>query len=205
MDNQVLKDGLENGVIAALWAFIPGILILTSTENDSDFDLLLDFLGLMILFPVIIVIVSIISAQKHSLPSDIMLNCISCCVSSAIFFNLVLQFFFYVNASIDDTQFEFELSELISLNILIKSLLLGLFSGIFVITNKLKSSEVKKDELIDDNLPPKPTWDPRIEKLKQQLIIVNKEIEQLKNPTSVLSDDGNYQWNGAEWIPVNQQ
>ena len=108
MNNQVLKDGLENGAIAALWALIPGILILTSTENDSDFDLLLDFLGLMILFPVIVVIVSIISAQKHSLPSEIMLNCISCCVSGAIFFNLILQFFFYVNASIDNTQFEFE-------------------------------------------------------------------------------------------------
>ena len=148
MDNQVIKDGLENGAIAALWALIPGILILTSTENDSDFDLLLDFLGLMILFPVILVIVSIISAQKHSLPSEIMLNCISCCVSGAIFFNLILQFFFYVNASIDDTQYEFELSELVSLNTIIKSLLLGLFSSIFVITNQLKSSEIKKDELI---------------------------------------------------------
>ena len=150
MNNQVLKDGLENGAIAALWALIPGILVLTSTESDSDFDLLLDFLGLMILYPVIVVIVSIISAQKHSLPSEIILNCVSCCVSGAIFFNLILQFFFYLNASIDDTQYEFELSELVSLNTIIKSLLLGLFSSIFVITNQLKSSEIKKDELIDE-------------------------------------------------------
>ena len=146
MNNQVLKDGLENGAIAALWALIPGILILTSTESDSDFDLLLDFLGLMILYPVIVVIVSIISAQKHRVPSEIILNCVSCCVSGAIFFNLILQFFFYLN----DTQYELELSELISLNIIIKSLLLGLFSSIFVITNQLKSSEIKKDELIDE-------------------------------------------------------
>ena len=48
MNNQVLKDGLENGAIAALWALIPGILILTSTENDSDFiPFLVIFLSLV--------------------------------------------------------------------------------------------------------------------------------------------------------------
>ena len=34
---------------------------------------------------------------------------------------------------------------------------------------------------------------------------ISTEIQQLKHPTLQLSDDGKYQWNGAEWIPVNQQ
>ena len=43
MGDEILNDGLTNGAVAGLWALIPGVLILTSTESDSDLDLLLDF------------------------------------------------------------------------------------------------------------------------------------------------------------------
>lgn len=148
MGNEILNDGLTNGAVAGLWALIPGLLILTSTESDSDLDLLLDFIGFMILFPVILVIVSIISSQKHSLPSDIMLNCILCCLSGGIFFNLIIQFFFYLDALVNDTQYILEVSALVSINTILKGSLIGLFSSIVVIINKQRLSEIKKDALV---------------------------------------------------------
>tara|TARA_Y100001954_G_scaffold204563_1_gene226032 strand:- start:2688 stop:3134 length:447 start_codon:yes stop_codon:yes gene_type:complete len=148
MGNEVLNDGLTNGAVAGLWALIPGLLILTSTESDSDLDLLLDFLGFMILFPVILVIVSIISSQKHSLPSDIMFNCILCGLSGGIFFNLIIQFFFYLDALVNDTQYILEVSALVSINTILKGSLIGLFSSIVVIINKQRLSEIKKDALV---------------------------------------------------------
>jgi hypothetical protein len=132
-----MRDGLNNGAVASLWALIPGIMIITSADNDSDFDLLLDFLGLMILFPIILVIVSTISSQKHSKPSEILANCIICCISGGIFFNLILQLFFYIEALGDDTQYELELSALVSINSIVKGLLIGLFSSMVVIMNRL--------------------------------------------------------------------
>ena len=148
MGDEILNDGLTNGAVAGLWALIPGVLILTSTESDSDLDLLLDFVGFMILFPVILVIVSIISSQKHNLPSEIMLNCISCCLSGGIFFNLIIQFFFYLDALVNDTQYILEVSALVSINTLLKGSLIGLFSSIVVIINKQRLSEIKKDALV---------------------------------------------------------
>ena len=150
MDNNVLRIGLNNGAVAALWALIPGILILTSTDNDSDFDLLLDFIQLMILFPIILVIVSIISSQNYSKPSEILANCTICCISGGIFFNLILELFFYIAALGDDTQYELELSALVSINSIVKAILIGLFSSMVVIMNRLKSYEIKKDEMVDE-------------------------------------------------------
>jgi len=148
MGNEILNDGLTNGAVASLWALIPGLLILTSTESDSDLDLLLDFVGFMILFPVILVIVSIISSQKHSLPPDIMLNCMLCCISGGIFFNLIIQFFFYLDALANDTQYILEVSALVSINTILKGSLIGLFSSIVAIINKQRLSEIKKDALV---------------------------------------------------------
>lgn len=184
-----MKDGLNNGAVASLWALIPGIMIITSTDNDSDFDMLLDFLGLMILFPIILVIVSIISSQKHSKPSEILANCIICCISGGIFFNLFLQLFFYIEALGDDTQYELELSALVSINSIVKALLIGLFSSMVVIMNRLKSYDIKKDELVD-------------EKKGQSIDFKGLTINQWEDESGLSwkKNDGIlYYWDGSDW------
>lgn len=184
-----MRDGLNNGAVASLWALIPGIMIITSADNDSDFDLLLDFLGLMILFPIILVIVSTISSQKHSKPSEILANCIICCISGGIFFNLILQLFFYIEALGDDTQYELELSALVSINSIVKGLLIGLFSSMVVIMNRLKSYDIKKDELVD-------------EKKGQSIDFKGLTINQWEDESGLSwkKNDGIlYYWDGNDW------
>jgi len=150
---------------------------------------LLDFLGLMILFPIILVIVSIISSQKHSKPSEILANCIICCISGGIFFNLILQLFFYIEALGDDTQYELELSALVSINSIVKALLIGLFSSMVVIMNRLKSYDIKKDELVD-------------EKKGQSIDFKGLTINQWEDESGLSwkKNDGIlYYWDGNDW------
>jgi hypothetical protein len=128
-----------------------------------------------------------------------------CGVSGILTVNFVIQLFYIGEAEINNNTIDIGFSDFMNLQLMITGLLISAFSAIVVISNLDVFLGYSPDEEGQENLPPKPTWDPRIEQLKQQLIIVNKEIEQLKNPIPQLSDDGKYQWNGTEWISVNQQ
>tara|TARA_X000000368_G_C22767488_1_gene595609 strand:- start:42 stop:662 length:621 start_codon:yes stop_codon:yes gene_type:complete len=203
--NELVKNGFKNGLICGLWAVIPGVLIVINANEASTLELLINALGLIVLSPMIVCIMCMIFALRYTESEEIFLASMICGVSGIFTVNFVIQLFYIGEAEINNNTIDIGFSDFINLQLMITGLLISAFSAIVVISNLDVFLGYSHEEEVEGNLPPKPTWDPRIEQLKQQLIIVNKEIEQLKNPTSQLSDDGNYQWNGAEWIPVNQQ
>jgi len=200
---ELLRNSFKNGLICGLWAVIPGVLIVINASDDSTLELLINALGMIILAPVIVCIMCIILSLRYIESKEIFLASMICGISGIVTVNFVIQCFYIFEAAINNNPVNITSSDFLSLQLIITGLLISAFSAIVVISNLDVLLGYLPEEEGVENLPPKPTWDPRIEKLKQQLIIVNKEIAQLKNTTSQLSDDGKYQWNGAEWIPIN--
>ena len=81
----------------------------------------------------------------------------------------------------NDLQVTFEISEVVSVGTLINGAMLGvLIAFAFRIPNTELAGAPTTASNAEDGRPPKPTWDPRIESLKQDLHATNMDLYQVK-------------------------
>ena len=170
-----------NGLICGLWALIPGLIILINAEEDSMFSLAMEFFWLIILFPAIICVVCVVASSAYTTPKDIMLNCAICATSGIIIMNLIVQIYFIIYFIMNDLKVDLGVSDFFNIEQILIALFTGLFAGLIRIFNPITAGSIEDTQVqTGHNLPPKPNWDPRIEKLKQDIYQSNQAIQQLR-------------------------
>jgi Na+-driven multidrug efflux pump len=160
---------------------IPGLIVLINAEEASILSLAAEFLWLIILFPAIICIVCVVSSSAYTTPKDIMLNCTICATSGIIIMNLIVQIYFILYFIMNDLKVDLGVSDFFNIEQILIALFTGLFAGLIRIFNPITAGNIEETQVqTGQNLPPKPNWDPRIEKLKQDIYQSNQAIQQLR-------------------------
>ena len=177
----IVRHALSNGLICGLWALIPGLIVLINAEEASILSLAAEFLWLIILFPAIICIVCVVSSSAYTTPKDIMLNCTICATSGIIIMNLIVQIYFILYFIMNDLKVDLGVSDFFNIEQILIALFTGLFAGLIRIFNPITAGNIEETQVqTGQNLPPKPNWDPRIEKLKQDIYQSNQAIQQIR-------------------------
>ena len=177
----ILRHALSNGIICGFWVLILGLIVLINAEEGSILSFAAEFLWLIILFPAIICIVCVVSSSTYTTPKDIMLNCTVCATSGIIIMNLVVQIYFILYFIMNDLKVDLGVSDFFNIEQILMALFTGLFAGLIRIFNPITAGNIEETEVqTGQNLPPKPNWDPRIEKLKQEIQQSNQAIQQLR-------------------------
>ena len=177
----ILRHALSNGIICGFWALILGLVVLINAEEGSILSFAAEFLWLIILFPAIICIVCVVSSSTYTTPKDIILNCTICATSGIIIMNLVVQIYFILYFIMNDLKVDLGVSDFFNIEQILMALFTGLFAGLIRIFNPIIAGNIEETKVqTGQNLPPKPNWDPRIEKLKQEIHQSNQAIQQLR-------------------------
>jgi hypothetical protein len=177
----ILRHALSNGIICGFWVLILGLIVLINAEEGSILSFAAEFLWLIILFPAIICIVCVVSSSTYTTPKDIMLNCTICATSGIIIMNLVVQIYFILYFIMNDLKVDLGVSDFFNIEQILMALFTGLFAGLIRIFNPITAGNIEETKVqTGQNLPPKPNWDPRIEKLKQEIHQSNQAIQQLR-------------------------
>ena len=172
----VEKHAIGNGIIGGLWILIPGLVIMIG-EHDSIFSLAIEFALLIAMFPVIIFVVCVVASSTFTNTKEIMTICSITAVTGMFIMNAIVQIYFIIFLGLNDgTIDDIKLGDFFNFQQILFALFMGLFAGIISIVNPT----IEQDVEVNPNLHPKPNWDPRIDKFRQELLQHREEISQLK-------------------------
>tara|TARA_B100000767_G_scaffold268386_1_gene288537 strand:- start:528 stop:1130 length:603 start_codon:yes stop_codon:yes gene_type:complete len=179
MNKELIKHSIRNGILCGLWAMIPGLIILANSEDGSLISLAADFLMLIILFPAIICITCVVLSASYIKTSEIIMACLICSFVSIIWLNVIIQVYILIYSALNDLVIELEFGAIFDIKQILIAMFAGLFSAIIRIANPISSDGALIEAEQLSNLPAKPDWDPRIEKLKGELHQTNSNLQSL--------------------------
>ena len=180
-DVQLIKHSIRNGFLCGLWALIPGLIILLTTEGSSLISLAANFLMLIILFPAIICITCLAMSSTYRKTSEIITACLICSIVSIIWMNTIVQFYIKIFSVMNDLETEIDFGAIFELSQILLALFAVLFSSIIRIANPVQSINPLDEEAELSDRPAKPDWDPRIEKLKAELHQTNSNLKRIES------------------------
>ena len=183
MENLVIQKGLRNGVICGLWAIIPSIVVMTFSSEGTLESYSNELIYFISLFPVLIMVCCILATSSMTKPNDIFLVCSICALSAIIMMNLMYQLFFALYAGLNDIDADFKFvgaGGVFEPTGILISLFTGFFVGCVRVMNLEKPSDEVNEETNEPFRPPKPTWDPRIQELREELNKTNEAILLMK-------------------------
>ena len=174
-----LIQGVKVGMLCGLWLGTLAIFNLMKDLEQSLFEYTAELLLYLAVYPALITVVLVV-ALFHYEGSRIIAG-ISGGIFSYIFANLMIQIAFMILQLANDLQITFEFSEVVGFGTLINGAMLGvLVAFAFKIPNTELARVSTPVSNAEDGRPPKPTWDPRIESLKQDLHATKMDLYQVK-------------------------
>ena len=180
-NKDLIKHSIRNGILCGLWAIIPGLVILVNTEGSSLVSFVADFLMLTILFPAIICIICVVLSTYYIKASEIIMACLICSFVSIVWLNIIVQIYIMLYSSLNDLVVELDFGAIFNIKQILIAMFAGLFSAMIRIANPISSDRTFNEAEELTNRPPKPDWDPRIEKLKSELYQTNSNLQRLES------------------------
>ena len=174
-----LIQGMKVGMLCGLWLGTLAIINLLKDLEQSLFEYAAELLLYLALYPALITVVLVVVLFHHE--GSRMIAGISGGIFSYLIANFLIQIAFMISQSANDLQITFEFSEVLSVGTFINGAMLGvLVAFAFNIQNTEFATVPTKASTEEDGRPPKPTWDPRIESLKQDLHATQMDLYQVK-------------------------
>lgn len=174
-----LIQGVKVGMLCGLWLGTLAIFNLLRDLEQSMFEYAAELLIYVAVYPALITVVMVVALFHHD--GSRLIAGVSGGIFSYLFANLLIQIAFMILQMANDLQVTFEISEVVSVGTLINGAMLGvLIAFAFRIPNTELAGAPTTASNAEDGRPPKPTWDPRIESLKQDLHATNMDLYQVK-------------------------
>ena len=174
-----LLQGFKIGLVCGIWI---GVVALAKLLEDMDKSLI-EFATEMVLiyaaYPALVAIVIVITISNHEGSKLILAN--SGAIIAYISANLLLQIAFAIYEISNNQIVTFEMTEIVSVSTMINGLLLGM---LLALSYEFLGKEVLETPVSDtsenQDLPPKPNLDPRIETLRQEVHVMRQEMNSSK-------------------------
>jgi len=174
-----LIQGVKVGMLCGLWLGTLAILNLVKDLEQSLFEYAAELLLYLAVYPALITIVLVVALFHHD--GSRLIAGISGGISSYLIANFLIQIAFMILQSANDLQITFEFSEVLSVGTVINGAMLGVLVAFAFRIPSTEFVTVPTDVSADeDGRPAKPTWDPRIESLKQDLHATKMDLYQVK-------------------------
>ena len=174
-----LIQGAKVGLLCGLWLGALAFLNLLKDLEQSLFEYAAELLLYLAVYPALITVVLVVALFHHD--GSRLIAGVSGGIFSYLFANLLIQIAFMILQMANELQITFEISEVVSFGTLINGAMLGvLVAFAFRIPNTELATTPATVSDAEDVRPPKPTWDPRIESLKQDLHATKMDLYQVK-------------------------
>ena len=173
-----LIHGVKVGMLCGLWLGTLAIFNLLKDLEQSLFEYAAELLIYLAVYPALITVVLVVVLFHHD--GSRLIAGVSGGIFSYLFANLLIQIAFIILQMANELQITFEISEVVSFGTLINGAMLGvLVAFAFRIPTELATTATTVSDA-EDGRPPKPTWDPRIESLKQDIHATKMDLYQVK-------------------------
>lgn len=174
-----LIQGVKVGMLCGLWLGTLAIFNLLRDLEQSLFEYAAELLLYLAIYPALITVVLVVALFHHD--GSRLIAGVTGGISSYLIANFLIQLAFMMLQMANDLQIAFEISEIVSVSTLINGAMLGvLVAFAFRIPSTEFETVPTTASTDEDGRPPKPTWDPRIESLKQDLHATKMDLYQVK-------------------------
>ena len=175
-----LIQGAKVGLLCGLWVGTLAVLNLLRDLEQSLFEYAAELIIYVAVYPALITVVLVVVLFHHE--GSRLITGVSGGIFSYIIANFLIQISFMFLQLANNLQITFELSEVMSISTLINGAMLGALVA-FAFRIRITESEKANTTTSTDEVqrPDKPTWDPRIEALKQDIYATKMDLYQVKN------------------------
>lgn len=175
-----VKHGLIYGCICGFWILLPMIFIMINSEVNSEISFIGELLFFVIIYPVLITIACLVATSSSEDSIEILIISSVCAISAMMIMNMIVQILILALQAMNNLTIGVELSSFIDFEQILNAFFFSLFVTLIRLIKPMTPIEPASEEKVKIKMPPKPTWDPRLEDIKKEINQSNLEISELK-------------------------
>ena len=174
-----LIQGLKVGMLCGLWLCALAILTLIQDPGQSFIEYGLEILPYLWVYPALVTVVLTVVLFNHQ--GSRLTTAVSGGISSYLIANFLIEIALMIVQWLNADQITFEPASIFGLGTFMKGSMIGILVALtFRIPIHEEPKVKQKSSENNPKRPPKPSWDPRIESLKEDLHATKMDLHQVK-------------------------
>ena len=174
-----LLQGVKVGMLCGLWLCALAILTLIQDPGQSFIEYGLGIMPYLLVYPALVSVVLAVVLFNHQ--SSRLTTAVSGGIFSYLIANLLIEIALMIVQALNEEQITFDLASIFGLGTFIKGSMIGVLVALaYRIPIHEEPKKRNKSSKNNTKRPPKPSWDPRIESLKEDLHATKMDLHQVK-------------------------